>query len=303
VYYTVRRDVSEILVDRYAYLLTKEDVLALFDRLIEAYGGYRRRASRACGLEHKTTYNWLETQEMRIETKRKVLSEFFNLSGEDAYEILAKKSVESSTDIIYLLLSLIFEKAVSLDAHNEEFHNLLSRFSEIKNKYEGIIRQYLEEEVGGMETSLKGKKPEEIEFPITSNLIKLSDLNELLPSMIKDVYLRPSGLTDHQLAQSWNMPEQLLKSIATGLQMIESEFKITPIEPQKFRIITPSASRAGIVMSIAAGLQMIESEFKITPIEPQKFRIITPSTSLAGTNIQDVDLNRSEIKCGWEPIV
>jgi len=221
---------AEIIVDSYAHLLTKDDAYDLFQKLIDAHGS-REQASQACGLERKTTYNWSKTEEMKVETKKKILRAFFDLFTEDAFDFIAEKSVEDSVDIIYFLLSSIFGQVISNDTSREELFSLLLKFDEAKMKYEGIIRQYLEEEIGDMESSLLVNKPGDITFKLTSpNLVRISDLSELLPSIIKEVYIKPPNVTEDIIAENWNLSEQFINSISTGLQMIEHAYKTTGIE-------------------------------------------------------------------------
>lgn len=216
---------TESIVDSYAHLLTKDDAFNLFQKLIDAHGS-REKASQACGLERKTTYNWSKTEEMKVETKKKILSVFFDLFTEDAFDFITEKSVENSVDIIYLLLSSIYGQIVIKDTSHEELSNLLTKFDEVKMKYEGVIRQYLEEEISGMETSLLDNKPGDIIFKLTPpNLVRISDLSELLPSIIKEVYLKPPNVSIDKLAENWNISEQFINSISTGVQMIEHVYK------------------------------------------------------------------------------
>ena len=240
---------AESIVDSYAHLLTKDDALSLFQKLIDAHGS-REQASQACDLERKTTYNWSTTDEMKVETKKKILSAFFDLFTEDAFNFIAEKSVEDSADIIYLLLSSIFGQIAVNDTSHEELSSLLTNFDEVKTKYEGIIRQYLEEEIGDMEESLLANKPEEIIFHFSPpNLIRISDLSELLPSLIKEVYIGPPNVSRDILAENWNISEQFINSISTGLQMIESVSKNVAIKQPKITISTipiPSAGTASI---------------------------------------------------------
>jgi len=236
---------AESIVDSYAHLLTKDDAFSLFQKLIDAHGS-REQASQACGLERKTTYNWSKTEEMKVETKKKILSAFFDLFTEDAFDFITEKSVENSVDIIYLLLSSIYGQVVIDDASHEEISSLLTKFDEVKIKYEGVIRQYLEEEIGDMEASLLVNKPGDIAFKLTPpNLVRISDLSELLPSIIKEVYIRPPNVSGDKLAENWNISEQFINSISTGLQMIEHVYKTTVTEQPKLTIDATPILSAG----------------------------------------------------------
>ena len=200
---------------------------------------------------------------MKVETKKKILSAFFDLFTEDAFDFIAEKSVEDSVDIIYLLFSSIFGQVVLNDANHEELSSLLTKFDEVKMKYEGIIRQYLEEEIGDMEASLLVNKPRDITFKFTPpNLVRISDLSELLPSIIKEVYIRPPNVSRDKLAENWNLSEQFINSISTGLQMIERVYKTTVIEQPKLTIDAipiPSAGTALYSQKDSFG------QFKILP--------------------------------------
>ncbi len=191
---------------------------------------------------------------MKLETKKKILNAFIEIFTEDAYEIVADKSVENSTDIVYLLLSSIFGQVSSGDISNEEVFLLLSKFDEVKTKYEDIIHRYLKEEVSDMETSLLKNKPKEIKFNLTPpKSIRISDLSELLPSLLKEVYFRSLHTSHKQIALDWQISEQFINAISHGLNIIENVYRSSQMHPRardppKYKVNeTPHMLAAGTV--------------------------------------------------------
>lgn len=213
---------SEVLIKEYSHLLTKEESVNLFDKLIQYYGS-RIKASKECKVIPKTTYNWLKTLTMRAETKRKILRKFIEAHPEEAFDLMAKKSVESSINIIYLLLSHSYEN-IFFSETNEEINKSIQNFENMIEKYEGIIQQHMSAEILDMRNSIKKLSSEEINISESiPTLIKIEDFCDTLPYAMKEISSYPEDVYVNKISTELKYPIQLITAISETVQEIQRE--------------------------------------------------------------------------------
>lgn len=230
---------SSILAEKYADLLSSEDVSKLFNNLEKALGS-RTEAARICRLERKTTYDWEKTDEIRLRTKRRVLRAFLDSLPEEALKFMTERSVEKSVDILRIFLSAIYEGALNEQISREEFQRLTSKFEDIKRKYAGLILDNLEVEVGDMCRSLSEKGSDlGLTLPESpSDVVRLSKLSRVIPTLIRAISVRTPLTADPEIAKDLNFPLEFVQSLSRGVQESypisrQPSDQIQPIRPME----------------------------------------------------------------------
>ncbi len=228
---------SSIIAEKYADLLTMEDVVELF-KLLEKKVGNKVEAAKICGLERKTTYGWDTTKEIRLRTKKKVLTALIENLTEETLDFITERSVDTSADVLRTYLSALYERAMDEREDPLNFLRLASRFEETKQKYAGMIVDRLEVEVGNMSTLFPEKATElGTTFKVSPiNVLKLSELSILVPSLIKTISSTYPYIPDSEIAKFFNLPSDFILTLSVALH--ENYIAIrTPIAPLK---ISPS---------------------------------------------------------------
>jgi hypothetical protein len=217
--------VSSLMVEKYANFLTKEDVIWLFELLEKAIGN-KVDAARICGLERKTTYGWERTKEIRLGTKKKILSALMKDLPEETLDFMTQKSVQASADVLRTCLFALYEKAMTV-RNATDFLRLTSKFGEKTQKYSGLIADYLEIEVGHMSGLLPEKASElGVTFePSPPRIVRLSGLSELLPHIIRAVALDPNS-PRVELAKIFNLPLGFVETLSTALSQYYTPAKM-----------------------------------------------------------------------------
>jgi hypothetical protein len=220
---------SSIISEKYANLLSVEDVVWLFELLEKAVGN-KVEAARICGLERKTTYDWETTKEARLSTKKKVLAAL----PEETLDFMTERSVQASVDILRTYLFAIYEKAMS-EKNATRFLRLASKFEDTKQKYNGMITDYLETEVGNM-SELLPEKAEEIGVvfrPLPLQIVRLSEFTKILPNLMKTISMVSPTTPRIEIARIFNTSSELIETISTALcEYYVSIRNVAPIEPE-----------------------------------------------------------------------
>lgn len=224
---------SSIMAEKYANLLTMEDVVRLFELLEKAIGN-KTEAAKACGLERKTTYGWEITKEIRLSTKKKVLAALIENLTEETLDFMTEKSAQASVDILRIYLSAIYEKAMN-ERNASNFFRLASKFEETKQKYAGLIADYLETEVANMSELIPEKANElRVTFqPSPLNVVKLSEFSKLLlPSLIKTISMLSPYTPESEIASIFNMPHEFIQTLSAALREHYIPIRISaPMKP------------------------------------------------------------------------
>lgn len=209
---------SSIIAEKYADLLTMEDVVELF-KLLEKKVGNKVEAAKICGLERRTTYGWDTTSEIRLRTKKKVLTALIENLTEETLDFITERSVDTSADILRTYLSALYEKAMDEREDPINFLRLASRFEETKRKYSGVIVDRLEIEVGNMETLFPEKASElGTTFKVLpTNVLKFSELSMFIPSLIKTISSTSPYIPDREVAKFFNLPSDFIHTLSVAL--------------------------------------------------------------------------------------
>jgi len=150
----------DYIVDSFAGVLTKGDVVALFNELVDHYSGNRSRAAREIGVTPATTYGWQDVNYIKHDTKKKVLKAIFEHRHLVAFEYLLGRASDKQTDILRTVLIDLFNKAIVAE-EPEEFREVYLKYEEIRTHFRGTIRDHIEEEVSEMNYSI-GERADEL---------------------------------------------------------------------------------------------------------------------------------------------
>jgi len=226
--------VPTYITDKYAVILTKDDVGQLFNALVLMLHGNRSEAARQCDLTGKTTYDWEKAEYVKLETKRKVLEACLKMDFLGTTEYLLERSSERTLDVLRTILSTIYTEAVETD-FKDQFTTLLNRFLTLRSKHRGLIRDNILDETEDMLSMLK-HKASELEAPIPIKSIEDMSAKELLDvfPLITDTYLK-NPQEAPAIARALDLP---LESI----EMLWSTF-------EKFHLIGESVSQAELLIS------------------------------------------------------
>ncbi len=209
---------SSLIAEKYANLLTMEDVVKLF-KLLEDAVGNKVEAATLCELERKTTYGWEATKEIRLRTKKKVLAALIEHLTEETLDFITKRSVETSVDILRTYLTATYEKAMDERTDPESFLRLAFKFEETKQKYSGLIVDFLDIEVGDMSMHIPEKASElGVTFKVSPiQNMKLPNLSKLLPSLIRTISSTYPYIPDTEIAKVFNLPADFVHTISVTL--------------------------------------------------------------------------------------
>jgi len=150
---------STYIADKYAVLLTEEDVSVLFDRLAKEFGGNRSEAARQCGLTGKATYDWERAAYVKLGTKKKVLEASLKKDFLSTLEYLLSKSNDRNLDLLQMILSTLYANALETTS-SESFKANFTKFEMIRRRNLGLIRDGMQAEVTDMSTMLKNRATE-----------------------------------------------------------------------------------------------------------------------------------------------
>lgn len=147
---------SNYIVDSYAGVLTKGDVLQLFDGLVTTLGGNRSEAARRIDVTNKATYDWKNAKYIKFDTKCKVLSATLELNFLKTIEFLLIRSGDRTVDILRTVCNAIFNEAMETESKSL-FSNLIEKFDTIRHLYRGLVIDRLNDEVSEMLFALESK--------------------------------------------------------------------------------------------------------------------------------------------------
>jgi len=209
---------SSLIAEKYANLLTQNDVVWLFE-LLEKVVGNKVEAAKICGLERKTTYGWEITQEIRLGTKKKVLAALIENLPEETLDFMTEKSVQASVDILRTYLFSLYEKAMA-QKDSTNFLRLASKFEQKKDKYSGLIVDHLEIEIGNMSELFPEKAGELGVFfqPSPLRTVKLSEFSKLLPYVIKTISMVDLSDPRVEIAKIFNLPSEFIENLSGALR-------------------------------------------------------------------------------------
>jgi len=201
------------IVEKYAGMLTEQDVQRLFEMLALKLNGNRSEAARRCGLTGKTTYDWEKAGYVKLRTKKKVLEACLEVDFLGTIEYLLSQSTERTIDVLRAILSTIYADAIEITSR-EEFVNLFDKFEKLKVKYRGLIKDQIEDEVSDMSRFLKEKA---LEFGMPIREISIEDLStrQLLDAIqvVGRMYVENPLGAEKFLKEDLNLPTEAWKQI------------------------------------------------------------------------------------------
>lgn len=156
---------THYIVKRYAPLLTKYDVQTLFKWLSDKCGSIAKAAD-AAGVQRKTAYDWDRyTEDVKLETKMKILEQSMKLDENRTLEFLIQKTDDDLKDILEHYVRNIFEKAMKANT-KEEMAKHLSQFINIQNTHRELIFDHQFQTIEEMNNVLAARATElQLDFP------------------------------------------------------------------------------------------------------------------------------------------
>ena len=141
------------IVEKYAKLLDESDIKYLFKNLEQLLGS-RNKAAQVCNLTRKAVYDWEEPiEQMKNETKEKVLEQSLNYLTIETLEYLSSKIVESGREVLISFLTSLYENIFSTE-DKKEILKMTQKFQEIKTHYYGLLYNRYEYEIDDLTSKI-----------------------------------------------------------------------------------------------------------------------------------------------------
>lgn len=178
---------NDYIVDSFAGVLTKGDVLALYNELEDHYRGNRSKAAREIGVTPTTTYGWKDANYIKHDTKKKVLRAVLECRYLTAIEYLLNRTSDKQTDILRTMLMDLFTEAITADTP-ASFREAYNKYEKIRTHFRGTIRDHIEEEVAEMSQSIEARAKElgENVFEPSIDELTAKDLVDTLPLIVME---------------------------------------------------------------------------------------------------------------------
>jgi hypothetical protein len=204
---------SNYLAEKYAGMLTEEDVGILFNLLAETLDGNRSEAARQCGLTGKATYDWQNASYVKLSTKNKVLQASLTCNFIDTVEYLLSRSSDRTLDLLRTILENLYANALE-SAAPEQFANAYTNFEKVRTSHLGLIRDSIQSEVSEMMMPLREKA---VTFGIVIEPKSINDFSsqELLNviHIIGQLYSENPLQAQEFAEKEIGLPSQTVKSI------------------------------------------------------------------------------------------
>lgn len=201
------------ILEKYAGMLTEEDVANLFDFLVKKLGNNRSQAARRCGLTGKATYDWEGAAYVKLGTKRKVLNASLEVTFLQTIEYLLGRSAYRSLDLLRTILSTLYADAIEAMS-KEEFQSSLNRFETIKIRYQGMIKDGIQDEATDM-SSLLRKKALDLGVPLRTKSINELSAEELVNAIqiVGHLYLENPSEAELFAVRDLGLPTDAVKPV------------------------------------------------------------------------------------------
>jgi len=227
----VRKDLSSLLADKFADILTGNDVLELFKRLEESLGSLRKAASR-CGLQRKTVYDWKRTRNLELPTKRKVLRTLLETNTEETLEYMVKRSSETTAELLSTYLTTLCERAAEPEIDQAQFQFLMERFEKVRKENAGMIADKLETEVANMLSILEaGAVALKMSYePDPPRVAKLTYLAAIMPTIISEIHKEYPYSAGLKLSRQLNIPLEFVDAVSRSVGELVSIYQTPRVE-------------------------------------------------------------------------
>jgi hypothetical protein len=204
---------NSYIADKYAGMLTEEDVANLFNLLAKELGENRSEAARRCSLTGKATYDWEIAAYVKLGTKKKVLEAALKENFLETIEYLLGQSTNRSLDLLRTILSTLYANALEAASRNE-FENTLAKFETIRVRHQGMIRDGIQDEVTDM-TSLLRKRASELGVSLGAKAINEFSAEEMINAiqLIGHVYVENPMEAETFAVKDLGFPVDALKPV------------------------------------------------------------------------------------------
>lgn len=204
---------NSYIADKYAGILTEEDVAYIFDLLVKKLHNNRSEAARRCGLTGKATYDWEEAAYVKLGTKKKVLDASLRENFPETIEYLLGRNTDRSLDLLRTILSTLYANAIEAGSRNE-FESPFAKFETIRVRYQGMIKDEIHNEVAEM-TSLLRKKASDLGIPLEAKNINEFSAGELIDGiqLIGHLYIENPREAEIFAVRNLGLPADALKPI------------------------------------------------------------------------------------------
>lgn len=209
------------ITEKYAGILTKEDVVQLFNRMTEKLQGNRSEAIRQCGLTGKATYDWEKAKYVKLGTKQKVLEACLGINFLDTTEYLLDRSNDRTVDILRTFISKIYMDAIETESKGQ-FRIMFKKFSTSMKKHQGLIKDQIEDEVADMSWLMR-QKASELDLPVPEKTIEDMSLKEWLGvfPVIVDTYVKDPQ-ESQLMAETLDLPRKSIEILWSSFEKLKS---------------------------------------------------------------------------------
>lgn len=204
---------NSYIAEKYAGILTEEDVAFIFNLLVKKLHNNRSEAARKCGLTGKATYDWEEATYVKLGTKKKVLAASLRENFPETIEYLLGRNTDRSLDLLRTILSTLYADAIEAGSRNE-FESPFAKFETIRVRYQGMIRDEIRNEVADM-ASLLRKKASDLGVPLQPKTINEFSAEELIDGiqLIGHLYVENPREAEIFAVRNLGLPSDVLKPV------------------------------------------------------------------------------------------
>ncbi len=240
----IGKNMTSYIAEKYAEMLTEDDVANLFDILTRELKGNRSEAARQAGLTGKATYDWAQVTYVKLGTKKKVLDAALKANFPATVEYLLEQSTDRNIDLLRTILGAFYANAIESNSP-EAFKEMQSKFQIIRKHHVGLIRDGIQNEVIDMEVSLKSKAEKLGVFIEAKNADELSG-RELLDAMgiIGNVYVENPIQAESLAVKEMSLPLEAVKPIIAIFKNLCFTTKM-----QTNSIAEPHVKQAQVILS------------------------------------------------------
>jgi hypothetical protein len=198
-------DSKEYLVIRFSENLTKYDVQYLFESLKQDKGSLAA-ATKEIDIERKTVYDWdSNNSEIRLATKRKVLSACLNEDINKTIAYLMEKTFLDYSDVSQRYNNFLFEKIMTIEKKSE-LCDLISLFEKNLRANKVLFLGANEERISAMMEEVN-KKAKAFEIAGIANDLFLMSTDKLENKFLLLIdILSEQKLRKQDIAKSLNLP-------------------------------------------------------------------------------------------------
>jgi hypothetical protein len=206
------------ITDKYAGMLTEDDVANLFNLLVAELGGNRSEAARQCGVTGKATYDWEGAAYVKLGTKEKVLEASLKTNFLATIEYLLNQSTDRNLDLLRTILGTFYANTLE-STSQDDFKSGVEKFEAIRTRHRGLIRDGIYNEVTDMETSLRDKA-EELGLTLQPRAINELSAEELINAiqLVGHIYVENPAQAETLAVKEIGLPLDAVKPIITTFQ-------------------------------------------------------------------------------------